>query len=69
MWRGLSVCTGDVVVYVDSDSEAFGEHFLTDMYSAGHMRTPRKAILDCIESDATISLELDTAMIDGLRSG
>jgi hypothetical protein len=30
---------------------------------------PRQAILDCIESDATISLELDTAMIDGLRSG
>jgi glucosyl-3-phosphoglycerate synthase len=28
MWRGLSVCTGDVVVYVDSDSEAFGEHFV-----------------------------------------
>jgi hypothetical protein len=29
---------------------------------------PRQAILDCIESDATISLELDTATIDGLRS-
>ena len=28
MWRGLSVCTGDLVVYVDSDSEAFGEHFV-----------------------------------------
>ena len=28
MWRGLSACTGDVVVYVDSDSEAFGEHFV-----------------------------------------
>jgi outer membrane protein OmpA-like peptidoglycan-associated protein len=26
--------------------EAFGEHFLTDMYSAGHMRTPRRAIMD-----------------------
>ncbi|MGH2941604.1 MAG: OmpA family protein, partial [Solirubrobacteraceae bacterium] len=27
-------------------TEAFGEHFLTDMYSAGHMRTPRRAILE-----------------------
>jgi outer membrane protein OmpA-like peptidoglycan-associated protein len=25
--------------------EGFGEHFLTDLYSAGHMRTPRAAIL------------------------
>lgn len=30
---------------------------------------PRQAILDCIESDATISLELDEAVIEGLRSG
>jgi len=29
---------------------------------------PRQAILDCIESDVTISVELDTATIDGLRS-
>jgi glucosyl-3-phosphoglycerate synthase len=28
MWRGLSACRGDIVVYVDSDSEAFGEHFV-----------------------------------------
>ena len=28
MWRALSVCTGDVVVYVDGDSGAFGEHFV-----------------------------------------
>jgi hypothetical protein len=28
---------------------------------------PRQAILDCIESDATISLELDEATINGLR--
>jgi outer membrane protein OmpA-like peptidoglycan-associated protein len=27
-------------------TEAFGEHFLTDMFSAGHVRTPRAAILD-----------------------
>lgn len=25
--------------------EAFGEHYLTDMYSAGHMRTPRRSII------------------------
>jgi len=28
MWRALSVLTGDVVVYVDADSEEFGEHFV-----------------------------------------
>jgi glucosyl-3-phosphoglycerate synthase len=28
MWRGLSVCRGDIVVYADADSEAFGEHFV-----------------------------------------
>lgn len=32
-------------------------------------RGPRQAILDCIESDVTISMELDPAAIDGLRSG
>ncbi|HZM79043.1 MAG TPA: OmpA family protein [Candidatus Limnocylindrales bacterium] len=26
-------------------TEAFGQHFLTDMFSAGHVRTPRAAIL------------------------
>lgn len=28
MWRGLSAARGEIVVYVDSDSEAFGEHFV-----------------------------------------
>ncbi|HEX8207899.1 MAG TPA: glucosyl-3-phosphoglycerate synthase [Solirubrobacteraceae bacterium] len=27
MWRALSVLTGDVVCYLDADSEDFGEHF------------------------------------------
>jgi len=27
MWRALSVLEGDIVVYLDSDSEAFGPHF------------------------------------------
>jgi glucosyl-3-phosphoglycerate synthase len=27
MWRALSVVTGDVVCYLDADSEEFGEHF------------------------------------------
>ena len=27
MWRALSVLTGDVVVYLDADSEQFGPHF------------------------------------------
>ena len=29
MWRALSVVRGDVVVYLDADSEDFGEHFVT----------------------------------------
>ena len=29
MWRTLSVVRGDVVVYLDADSENFGEHFVT----------------------------------------
>lgn len=29
MWRALSVVRGDVVVYLDADSENFGEHFVT----------------------------------------
>src|SRR5918997_885193 len=27
MWRALSVLTGDVVCYLDADSEEFGEHY------------------------------------------
>ncbi len=27
MWRALSVCTGDLVCFVDADSEDFGGHF------------------------------------------
>lgn len=29
MWRALSVCTGDVVCFVDGDSANFGPHFAT----------------------------------------
>jgi glucosyl-3-phosphoglycerate synthase len=29
MWRALSVLTGDVVCYLDADSEQFGPHFVT----------------------------------------
>jgi glucosyl-3-phosphoglycerate synthase len=31
MWRALSVLTGDVVCYLDADSEEFGEHFAVDL--------------------------------------
>jgi len=27
MWRGLTVCSGDLVCFVDADSEDFGAHF------------------------------------------
>jgi hypothetical protein len=50
----------------DADRQASQDAFYgSDEWRSG----PRQAILDCIESDATISLELDTAIIDGLRSG
>jgi glucosyl-3-phosphoglycerate synthase len=29
MWRALSVCTGDVVAFLDGDSGGFGAHFVT----------------------------------------
>jgi glucosyl-3-phosphoglycerate synthase len=29
MWRALSACTGDLVLYVDGDSRDFGPHFVT----------------------------------------
>jgi glucosyl-3-phosphoglycerate synthase len=31
MWRGLAATTGEIVVYVDADSAAFGEHFVTSL--------------------------------------
>jgi glucosyl-3-phosphoglycerate synthase len=31
MWRALSVLTGDVVCFLDADSEEFGEHFALDL--------------------------------------
>jgi glucosyl-3-phosphoglycerate synthase len=31
MWRALSVLTGDVVCYLDADSEQVGEHFVCDL--------------------------------------
>ncbi|MEA2126514.1 MAG: glucosyl-3-phosphoglycerate synthase, partial [Solirubrobacteraceae bacterium] len=29
MWRALSVCSGDIVLYLDGDSGDFGPHFVT----------------------------------------
>ena len=29
MWRALSICTGDLVLYLDGDSGDFGPHFVT----------------------------------------
>jgi glucosyl-3-phosphoglycerate synthase len=31
MWRGLAATTGEIVVYVDGDSEQFHEHFVTSL--------------------------------------
>jgi hypothetical protein len=53
--------------YADDTERQASQHafYGSDEWRSG----PRQAVLDCIESDATISLELDTAIIDGLRSG
>jgi hypothetical protein len=49
----------------DAERQASQDAFYgSDEWRSG----PRQAILACIESDVTISLELDTATIDGLRS-
>ena len=49
----------------DSERQASQDAFYgSDEWRSG----PRQAILDCIESDATISLELDPAVIYALRS-
>ena len=47
---GLSKSKGDAITGEDLFQnaqlmEAFGQHFLTDMFSGGHVRTPRKEII------------------------
>jgi hypothetical protein len=47
----MAGATGDSKQYSEAmEDEAFGGHFLTDMFSAGHVRTPREAIKDWYES-------------------
>lgn len=31
LWRSLSVATGDIIVFVDGDTEEFGRHFVTGL--------------------------------------
>lgn len=50
-WQALrdaieSGLTGDESIWQGAQlTEAFGQHFLTDSFSAGHIRTPREAII------------------------
>jgi hypothetical protein len=54
VWHGKAIAdaleagqTSDEVVWRRAlTKEAFGDHFLTDIFSAGHVRTPRRAIQD-----------------------
>ncbi len=46
-------------------TEAFGEHFLTDSFSGGHVRTPRAAILDWYST--TFGPKVVIHLIDDLR--
>lgn len=43
---------------------AFANHFLTDSFAAGHMRTPRRAIHDKVELPAILTLLLSNLMHD-----
>ena len=45
--------------------EAFGQHFLTDMFSGGHIRTPRREIM---EFHAGLAPSMAAALIASLRS-
>jgi len=39
--------TGDDAAFKEAEVlEAFGQHFLTDMFSGGHIRTPRREVMD-----------------------
>ncbi len=47
----LSGITGDAAKYSEAmTTEAFGNHFLTDMFSAGHVRTPRQEMREFYQS-------------------
>jgi outer membrane protein OmpA-like peptidoglycan-associated protein len=46
-------------------NEAFGQHFLTDMFSAGHVRTPRVQIMDWYATD--FGPRVERALIDNVR--
>jgi subtilisin family serine protease/LAS superfamily LD-carboxypeptidase LdcB len=54
LWHGKAIADALEAGQTSSDSiwrraltkEAFGDHFLTDMFSAGHVRTPRAEIRD-----------------------
>ena len=59
MWRALSVLTGDLVCFVDADSEDFGAHFATGLlgplvceegvqFVKGFYRRPFKSAVDCV---------------------
>jgi outer membrane protein OmpA-like peptidoglycan-associated protein len=58
--------TGDEAAFQDAQLiEAFGQHFLTDMFSGGHVRTPRMEIMQYYEGRST---EMATAFMNNLRA-
>jgi outer membrane protein OmpA-like peptidoglycan-associated protein len=57
---------GDEAAFQDAQLiEAFGQHFLTDMFSGGHIRTPRMEIMQYYEGRST---EMATAFLNRLRA-
>ena len=41
LWRAQAVLAGDIVCFVDADSEDFGEHFVTGLVGTAAARSPR----------------------------
>lgn len=63
MEAGLS---GDAALFAEAEAtEAFGQHFLTDMFSGGHVRTPRQEIMTFYQAQAAT---MATAFIANVRA-
>lgn len=58
--------TADAAAFDQAQAiEAFGQHFLTDMFSGGHLRTPRQEVMDYYQDKAP---PMAAAFLKNLRS-
>lgn len=77
---GLAVATSTISTYEDKPTDAekaeclnqataqlfFACHFLTDLFAAGHIRTPRKALRHYVAEKATVTNALAGGLVAGL---